>query len=200
TVIGHDNHNCFFDTAYVPVTVYPIPAVDLGPDLQLQVGSSIQLQPRLSADITDIRWTPATGLSCGSCRTPVASPRQTITYTATVTNAGGCINSDKMTIFVFCDNANLFMPDLFSPNGDGQNDYFYPRGRGLYTIKQLRIFNRWGELVFERTGFRPNDEKMGWNGLHGNRPAPADVYVYYIDIICENGTQTTYAGNVMLLR
>jgi gliding motility-associated-like protein len=199
-VIGRDDHNCFFDTAYVPVTVYPFPAIELGPDQHLSVGSSVTLHPVLSADITAIKWQPATWLSCNTCATPVASPKQTITYKVEVINQGGCVSKDNITLFVFCDNANLFLPNLFSPNGDGSNDYFYPRGRGLYTIKTLRIFNRWGEVVFERVGFRPNEERMGWDGKHQGRPAPSDVYVYSIDVVCENGTQMTYGGNVMLMR
>jgi gliding motility-associated-like protein len=168
--------------------------------MHLSVGNSVPLHATLSPDITGIKWQPVTGLSCSNCATPVASPRQTTTYTVYATNEGGCIGQDKMTIFVFCDNANLFMPDLFSPNGDGQNDSFYPRGRGLFTIKTLRIFNRWGEVVFERSGFRPNEELMGWNGQHNGQPAPTGVYVYTIGVVCENGAQMNYGGNVMLLR
>ena len=92
------------------------------------------------------------------------------------------------------------MPNTFSPNGSGQNDVFYPRGRGLYTIKNLRIFNRWGEMIFERLGFQANDASMGWDGKHKGKPAPSDVYVYTIEVICTTGQTMVYAGNVMLLR
>ena len=182
------------------VEIYPVPAIDLGPDIQLSVGSSVTLKPALSSDVTSIAWQPAAGLSCTGCTTPVASPRQTITYTAFVANQRSCVNADKITIFVFCNNANLFLPNLFSPNNNGSNDYFYPRGRGLYTIKTLRIFNRWGQVVFERLGFKPNQERMGWDGRHKGRPAPPDVYVYTIGVVCENGAEMTYSGNVLLLR
>ena len=122
------------------------------------------------------------------------------TYRAEVVNAGGCVARDNMTMYVFCNNANIFMPNTFSPNANGQNDVFYPRGRGLYTIKTLRIFNRWGEVVFERLGFQANDVTAGWDGKHKGKPAPSDVYVYEIEVICTTGTTMMYAGNVMLLK
>jgi gliding motility-associated-like protein len=199
-VTGRDNHNCFFDTAWVPVVVYPFPTVELGQDIQVSAGDSVRLKPVLSADVTSIKWQPTTGLNCSTCFNPIAKPMQKTTYKAEVTNAGGCIARDNVTLFVFCNDANIFMPNTFSPNSDGKNNYFYPRGRGLYTIKTLRIFNRWGEVVFERQGFRANEEAAGWDGKHRRRPAPSDVYVYTIEVVCENGAQMLYGGNVMLLR
>ncbi len=199
-VVGYDDQRCFYDTAYVPVVVYPFPTVELGQNMQVKAGDSVVLKPVLSADVVAIKWQPATWLSCDTCFNPIAKPMQNTTYRALVVNQGGCIGYDNVTLFVFCNNANLFMPDLFSPNGDGQNDIFYPRGHGIYTIKSLRIFNRWGEEIFERLNFKANDASMGWDGTHKNRPAPSDVYVYTVEVVCETGLQMLYGGNVMLLR
>jgi gliding motility-associated-like protein len=199
-VIGRDDHNCFYDTAYVPVVVYPYPTIDLGADKTIQVGTSVQLNPVASNDIIYYKWRPANWLSCVTCPNPIASPKQTTVYTVDVLNQGGCASSDKITLFVFCDNANLFMPNTFSPNGDGSNDYFYPRGRGLFSVKSLRIFNRWGEVIFQRDSFNPNEELKGWDGTHKGKPASQDVYVYSIEVICENKSILTYGGNVALVR
>ncbi|MFM2363442.1 MAG: hypothetical protein RLZZ316_2344, partial [Bacteroidota bacterium] len=199
-VIGFDDNNCFFDTAFVPIVVYNFPVVNAGPDKTIAVGSNLQLQPQLSNDVSSLLWTPPNGLSCTTCPNPVAAPKQTTTYSLRVINAGGCPSQDQLTIFVFCNNGNLFMPNTFSPNKDGSNDVFYPRGSGLFRVKTLRIFNRWGEVVFERQNFAANDASMGWDGMFKGQTASQDVYVYTIDIICENQTVLSYGGNIALIR
>ncbi len=199
-VIGSDNQHCFYDTAYVPVVVYPFPTIELGQNITVSAGDSVVLKPVLSPGVISILWMPSAGLSCDTCFNPIAKPLQNTTYRAQVMNQGGCIATDNVTLFVFCNNANIYMPDLFSPNGDGKNDYFYPRGHGIYTIKSLRIFNRWGEMIFERTNFLANDQSKAWDGTHKGQPAPSDVYVYTIEVVCNTGAQMMYGGNVMLLR
>lgn len=91
------------------------------------------------------------------------------------------------------------MPNLFSPNGDGSNDIFYPRGQGLFRIKTLRILNRWGEVVFERREFPANDPAMGWDGTFKGRKPMEGVYVYQLEIYCDNGQLVQLAGNVALV-
>ncbi len=199
-VVGYDSLGCFYDTGFVKVVVYPFPTVDLGEDKTIAVGSSVELNAKVSSDATFIQWQPAVGLSCANCTNPVASPKQTTSYKLTVMNAGGCINKDDVTVFVVCNNGNIFLPNTFSPNGDGNNDVFYPRGRGLYNIKSLRVFNRWGEPVFEAKEFQANDASKGWNGSYKGQPAPNDVYVYLVEVVCENNAILTYSGNIALIR
>ncbi len=201
-VIGTDTKNCFSDTAFVPVVVYPYPVADAGEDKTISAGSSTTLAPRISTDVTDIRWQPLTGLSCANCKEPVAAPKQTTTYRLSVSNTGRCTVSDEMTVFVVCKEGNLYMPNLFSPNGDGNNDVFYPRGKGVYGVRSLKIFNRWGEIVYEKYNFQANDPNpnVGWNGKYKNKDAGQDVYVYIIEIVCENNTVILYKGNVTLIR
>lgn len=199
-VVGSDVVGCFTDTAHVNVVVYPIPTVDAGADKTLAVGSGVQIDAKVSADATTLRWQPSAGLSCANCPNPVASPKQTTVYQLTAVNAGGCANRDQLTVFVVCNNGNIFLPNTFSPNGNGTNDVFYPRGTGLYNIRSMRIFNRWGEPVYEATNFRANDASRGWNGNFKGKPAPNDVYVYYVEVVCENNALLTYSGNITLIR
>ena len=201
-VTGTDSKNCFTDTAHVRLVVYPYPVVDAGADKTLSAGSSVLLTPVISADVTDIRWQPLTGLSCANCSEPLASPRQTTTYSLTVSNQGGCQVKDELTIVVVCKEGNLYMPNTFSPNGDGNNDVFYPRGKGIFGVRSFKIFNRWGESVYERYNFQVNDgsPNTGWNGRYKDKDAGQDVYVYIIEVICENNTVIVYKGNVTLIR
>lgn len=199
-VVGKDDYKCFTDTAYVPITVYPWPAVNAGEDMKVGLGSSVQLKASVSEDAANIKWTPANGLSCVTCIDPVATPKQTTIYTLEAINKGGCLSKDMVTVHVFCDNSNLFVPNTFSPNSDGHNDVFYPRGKGSFTIRAFRVFNRWGDLVYERSNFSPNDANSGWDGMHKGRPAPSDVYIYTLEIICNNSTIFNEKGNVTLIR
>jgi gliding motility-associated-like protein len=199
-VIGRDDRNCFRDTGRVRIDVYPIPTVEAGQDKTIAVGSSVQLNAAISPDVTDIKWIPSNGLSCNNCPNPVARPTTDATYTIRVRNPGGCSSSDQLRILVTCDGGNLYMPNTFSPNRDGANDVFFPRGRGIHGIRALRVFNRWGEVVFERMNFAANDASSGWDGTYKGMPASPDVYVYTIEIICQNNTTLSFKGNIALVR
>jgi gliding motility-associated-like protein len=122
------------------------------------------------------------------------------TFNIRVRNDGGCEASDEITIHAICNGANLFIPNTFSPNSDGKNEKFYLRGSGLNTIKSLRIYNRWGEIVFTATNFEANDASAGWDGMYKGKALPPDVYVYTCEVICQNNEILTYHGNVTLLR
>jgi gliding motility-associated-like protein len=112
----------------------------------------------------------------------------------------GCKNSGDITIIVVCGKENFFVPNTFSPNGDGRNEVFYPKGTGLFRIKSMRVFNRWGEVVFEKKEFAANDPSAGWNGTYKGKPASPDAYIFTMEILCENNTIIPVKGNVTLLR
>ncbi len=199
-VIGTGDRGCFSDTAYIPIQVYPVPVVNAGPDKTINAGQTADLVPILSADITLAAWTPVNSIITNNYPAVKVKPRETTEYTIEVRNAGGCISKDRVTVFVICDGTNVFIPNTFSPNGDGANDVFYPRGSGLFGIKTLRIFNRWGEIVYQKDSFLPNDAGAGWDGRYKGVLLTPDVYVYTMDIICDNSTMLTYKGNVALIQ
>jgi gliding motility-associated-like protein len=163
------------------------------------VGSCIPIVPT-GSPVVDYLWTPAIGLSCTACYSTIASPKNTTTYTIKVTDANGCINTDNIIITVVCNDKNIFIPNTFSPNNDGVNDWFYPRGTGLFAIQSMRIFNRWGQMIYQKTNLFPNDPTAGWNGTYNGRLQNADVYTYIIEIVCENSQVLTYKGNITLIQ
>jgi gliding motility-associated-like protein len=199
-VVGSDSKGCFKDTGYVPLKVYPIPTVNAGTDKSINVGQTLDLDPVLSSDVTNVTWTPTSGIFRNRFPGITVKPPQTTEYTVEATNIGGCKARDKVTVYVLCNNANVFIPNTFSPNGDGANDIFYPRGTGLFSIRNLRIFNRWGEIVFEKGNFQANDASAGWDGTYKGKKLDPDVFVYTIDILCDNNTILTYKGNVALIQ
>ncbi|MGL1668952.1 gliding motility-associated C-terminal domain-containing protein, partial [Vibrio parahaemolyticus] len=95
-----------------------------------------------------------------------------------------------------CPTTEVFLPNAFTPDGDGINDVFYVQAKGVRNIKSLRVFNRWGELVFEKTNILPNDTGSGWNGKIRGVAANPDVYVYFCEVVCEKGGTQLYKGNV----
>ena len=187
------------DTVNRTVIVYPLPQIEAGPNKIIGIGSSVAIIPTGSA-VIDYLWSPATGLSCTNCYNTVAAPKNTTTYTIKVTDANGCINTDDITIIVVCNDKNVFIPNTFSPNNDGVNDVFYPRGTGLFSIQSMRVFNRWGEMVFQKINLFPNDPSAGWDGRYNGKVLNSDVYTYIIEIICENSQVLTYKGNITLIQ
>ncbi len=191
--------SCIPDTNYVTVTVHQLPTVDAGPDQRLLAGSHAQIVATGTL-ISNYSWSPSSTLSCDSCYNPVASNMSTTTYTVTVTSDFGCKTSDSVTIFLFCDQSQIFIPNTFTPNGDGENDVFYPRGAGVSKIKAFRIYNRWGELLFERTNMGINDVSNAWDGTFNGGPARPDVYVYLIDAQCDTGEPLFIKGDVTIIK
>ena len=199
-VIGKDGKNCFSDTAYYFVKVFPIPTVSTSGDRTINIGQSITVTASVSSDVTTAIWTPPTGIVSTSFPSVTVKPNVDQQYKVTVSNAGGCTAEALVNVFVICDGANVFIPNTFSPNGDGNNEVFYPRGTGLFRIKNIKIFNRWGEQVFERYNFKANNESDGWDGTFKGQKLMPDVYVYIMDIQCENNSILTYKGNVALIK
>lgn len=199
-VTGSDRKGCFTTQDTVDITVFPIPSANAGRDTVIFAGYSTNLNATYSPDVLRYEWTPTTGLNCYDCPNPVATPRMTTNYTVRAFNSGGCVSSDAVTVFVVCKDVNLFMPNTFTPNGDGMNDVFYPRGRGIQLVRSLKIFNRWGEQVYRRDDFNPNEASAGWDGRYRGRELAPDVYVYIIDLVCDNNTIITMKGDVALVR
>lgn len=190
---------CFKDTGRVVVTVVPLPTVDAGPDLRLVLGSTLTLQPQVSGAVTYL-WTPSTALSCTTCPNPVAEPKVTTTYTIKVSNALGCSAQDNVTVSVSCDNSYLSMPNTFTPNNDGHNDKLFPQGSGISKIRIFRVYNRWGQLMYEVNNVPPNDARFGWDGSFKGEVLNSDVFVFYILGQCETGETQELKGDVTLIR
>ncbi|MGC4104184.1 PKD domain-containing protein [Ferruginibacter sp.] len=199
-VVGYDGYGCFTDTGYVTIVVGPKPTVNLGPDKVLSTGTHLTLNAiTQNGPIISYMWSPSGDLSCNNCATPSTIVRGNSFYAVEVTNVYGCKAVDSIFINSICKSAQVFIPNAFTPDGDGLNDILMVRGRGI-TVKSFRIFNRWGELVFEKENFSPDDPKFGWDGKVRGVPATPDVFVYTAEVYCDNGIPYTYKGNVTILK
>jgi gliding motility-associated-like protein len=123
-----------------------------------------------------------------------------ITYHVLVANNYNCTATDSINIKTFCEGSQVFIPNAFTPDGDGRNDILMVRAKGIESVKLFRIFTRWGELIFEKTNFAPNDPAYGWDGkIKGVKGAP-EVYVYTAEVVCTNMQTYMFKGNTSILK
>lgn len=200
-VVGYDGYNCFTDTAFVLLAIGQYPTVNLGPDLTLSTGTLHPLTTVIqNGPVPTWRWTPSTDLSCDDCPLPIATIKKNTSYIVNITNNYGCNARDTIGIKVFCENSQVFIANAFTPDNDGVNDILFVQGKGIAQVKTLRIFNRWGEVVFERSSFGPNDPAYGWDGKIKGVAGGPDVFVFTAEVICENGSVFNYKGNVSIIK
>jgi len=190
---------CEADTS-TNITIFSLPTIKGPAEITTPLGIPVTLPMTYSANIVTYAWTPTSNLDCPTCPNPAATLINSTEYYVTVTDNNSCKASDSIFVKTICNSQNYFLPNTFSPNGDGVNDYFYPRGTSLYNVQSLTVFNRWGQMVFQRRDFPANAENMGWDGTFNGRPAPADAYVYIVEVICDNSQVVALHGSVTLLR
>ena len=180
-----------FDEDTVTITVLPVPDADAGPDVTINQGEQTQLN---ATGGDNYQWLPADSLSNPNIADPLASPINSITYTVTISNSDGCKSSD--TVLVTVTHLHLlYVPNAFTPNGDGLNDYFNFYAKGIKKILSVQIFNRWGQQVYSSDG---NDE--GWDGTFKGKTSELGVYVYEISAITYDGDLLEDKGTLTLLR
>ena len=197
-------------TADTMIAVGGYPVVKFSKDsFNVPTGYTMQITPAITnasdrniLPIAKYEWMPADNIQCNdpACSLPTLTVKNNICYTVKATNIYGCSGSDTICITAFCTNAQVFIPNAFTPKGLAANSRFMVRGSGIASVKSFRVFNRWGRVVFEKNNFPPNDAGYGWDGYINGRLADMGVYVYTVDVICENGTPYTYKGNVTLLQ
>ncbi len=177
------------ETYSLRITFYPESWVDAGEDKTITYGNYTVLDG--TGSLGAIRWTPANGLSCDTCFTPIAIPDGNTVYTILLTDSNGCEAIDSVLISL---DGILYVPNTFTPNGDGMNDYFFAKGENI-TLFKLFVFNRWGELLFET-----EDISKTWDGTHKGKLLKTDTYVWRIIYKKQNGDTQEVTGHVNLLR
>jgi gliding motility-associated-like protein len=165
-----DQQNCSQQATVILDNLTLPPVYITNNDTTINIGQSVKLH---AINAVDYAWTPVTGLSCTDCADPVATPRETTTYTVTTVTGMNCTKTDVVTVNVTFNNS-LYIPTAFTPNGDGVNDQFVVKARGV-AIYNIRIFNRWGQQVF----FSDN-VSAHWDGKFNSLMQPAGSYVYIV--------------------
>lgn len=173
----------------IQINVFPLPSVDGGGNKTIAQGSSTVLTATASSDVSDITWSPSSGLDNEKILNPHASPLSSTMYTITVKTSDGCINTSSVMVTVLED---IFIPNTFTPNGDGINDKWDIKNLKDYQRCTVRIFDRWGSEVFSSIGYY-----TPWNGTRNGKLLPFGTYYYIINL--NNGTRP-FSGFVALIR
>ncbi len=205
TVTVFDAEGCSSEQQFT-VGQPPEILIDLPEELVIELGDSLtRLNPIVSpvGDQYQYVWTPPAFLSNDSIRDPVIFPLQDVNYELEVTNQNGC--RAFADIFVQVDaNRNVYIPNVFQPDGDGRNDDFRVFAcRGVLRVNSVQIFNRWGGLVFEADDLPPNclDGIQLWDGETPNgKRMNGGVYVYMVEVSFLDNITLTYRGDVTLIR
>ena len=152
-------------------------------DTELEPGDSTQL---IATDGSDYQWSPASNLSCSTCANPVAAPELSTTYLVLFKTLDGCLVSDSVSIEVIIpENELRFEPVTFiSPNGDGKNDALLFPGLETYQSNEIKVFSRWGQLVYSKVNYQIQGEL--WDGSIRGKPLPAGVYYYILRVDEQN--------------
>ena len=180
--------------------------LDLGPDIRIDRGDSATIDALivngqgpfnyvwskdstpydcLRQDCSSIRFIPTTDLT---------------TIRVRAFNDRGCEGFDEISI-VLRDQLHIFIPNVFSPNGDGINDVFMPEaGPDIEEVDQMQIFDRWGNLLFESRNFQPGDQSAALACRKNGQPLSPGVYVYHIEVEFANGQRESIHGTITLVR
>lgn len=187
TITVTDDDGCT-DQAQLHIRVHPRPFVNAGNDMIIDFGDLAQLN---GSGNGSLHWEPAEMVDCEDCPHPLTKPEESTLYTLTVTDSSGCKNSDGVWVIL---NGSLFVPNTFTPNGDGVNDMFGAWGKDIAEF-QLQVFNRWGEKIYECDSL-----DRYWDGTYKGVSSPIDTYVWRIDMEERTGKRHTLFGHVNLVR
>ncbi|HTI90383.1 MAG TPA: T9SS type B sorting domain-containing protein, partial [Puia sp.] len=158
------------------------------------------LSARVLGSNYSYNWSPAIGLDLPNIQDPVYNYGTPIQYNITLTSDSGCVTVDTLLVQIINPSdtnlaPNLFVPKAWSPNDDGKNDRLYPITYHIRQLVYFRVFDRWGQLMFET-----NVLGNGWNGVYNGRPQGIDVYTWTVEGIGDDGSTIKKSGNSILLR
>jgi gliding motility-associated-like protein len=178
--------------------------VDLGEDKEVQLGESVPLLAAINfseQEIAQIVWRSSDGVPpCSDCLEAEITPLETVQIDIRITDNFGCTTLDQLLLTVQKPEA-LFVPNGFSPDGDGLNDRLVVyAGKDVERIGLFRILDRWGDQVFQATDFLPNDPAVSWDGTFRGQALKAGVFVYVIEVVYIDGKRKVYSGDINLIR
>jgi gliding motility-associated-like protein len=202
TVVVRDSTGCR-RTIDVDVPQPPQIQVTAGADITVQLGFSTDIRATVipSTKLVSYAWTPKDStMACATCPRTSVGPFNTTKYRVTVKDSSGCTAFDELIVNVD-KKRPIFIPTAFSPNGDGINDYFTAFGnQSAVIIKELRVFNRWGDMLYVGKDLPLNNESKGWDGTFNDTKLNPDVFAFFAVIRFIDGEEIVYKGDITLLK
>lgn len=184
-----NNQGCVSDTAIKTIIVHPYPKLEIGPDLFVLEGGYVQIKPNYYATNPSFKWTPATYLDSDTVANPKASPPTDFKYYAVLKGIGGCSVRDSVKITLL---KAPEIPNAFSPNGDGINDFWEIKYLESYPEAIVEVFDRNGNIVMKTT-----NGYIKWDGRRNSKPLPVGTYYY---IVSPGNGRKPMSGSVTIIR
>ncbi|MCB0552822.1 MAG: gliding motility-associated C-terminal domain-containing protein, partial [Phaeodactylibacter sp.] len=201
TIYVRDDYNCLYTQPGLIVAEPEELFILLPPDTTIRKGDSIAILAQANrVGPVQFNWRPNYNISCTDCNPPSAYPEESVYYYVTARDGNGCTADDRILIYVdkF---RGVYIPNAFSPNGDGANDVFYIfADESVAEIKSFLVFNRWGEAVFESYNFQPNNPIYGWDGIFRSEVLNPAVFAYMAEIEFKDGEVVLFKGDVTLAK
>ncbi len=196
-----DPRGCF-DTTSASITQPEQLVVDAGEDQTINLGFSTDIQAVTGpfGRPVEFSWSNPDALDCADCPNPVAAPVRTTPFVITITDDTNCTATDSLTVFVNLIRP-LYIPNVFSPNSDGNNDRFSIfGGLAVAQINELQVYDRWGNLVYNGKNLPINNLQTGWDGLFDGQEVPPGVYAFVAQILFIDDFVETVSGDVTLVK
>jgi len=202
-IVAFDSHGCR-DSFLIEIEEPQPLTVNAGEDKTVILGDRTNLNASFFPFDVDptILWTSIkdTSILCDTCWSISVRPPGQTTYIASIVDENGCRASDEVTVFVNVQRP-IYYPNAISPNGDGNNEKFTLYGNSAARqINYLRVYNRWGGLMFEGSNFLLNDPKLGWDGTVAGRELDPAVFVFVAEVNFIDGVNQLYKGEINLLK
>ena len=185
---------CFTSKPITLIIESKIPGIRY-PDITITVNTPVALQARGLQPNSTYQWSPNRGLNISTNRDVVFSFDQKTEFLITITSPAGCVTVDTQLVNIEITQFGIFVPRAWTPNGDGHNDLLFPLTLNITKINFFRIFNRWGQLMFET-----NTLNAGWNGIYKGKQQPLDVYTWTAEAVTITGEIIRRSGNSVLIR
>lgn len=194
-----DARGCLTDTLYFNLDEPKPLSIDLGSDQEVKKNSLVKLNLASSKVLASIIWSPGNLTQCNNCSEIDFIVTQDLWVYALAIDDRGCTGSDSVFIRIKKEE-NVFVPNVFSPNGDNINDFFYVQGTEESNVEILRIYDRWGNLIFETKNTKINEPRAGWDGSFQGQKMNPGVYIYFAQIGLSSGETVILKGDLTLIR
>ncbi len=195
-----DRFGCSFEGT-IDLSSPPAFSIDLGEDRNILLGESVKIDVQSTEPIDFYNWLPNGLIDCSVDCSPLEwTPSEDTYLQLSAINASGCIATDDLQIRI-TEVRQVYIPNAFSPNGDGSNDYFtvYANLPNVQAVEQLQVFDRWGGIVFSKSNFAPNDPSIAWDGTVNGKALNNGLYTYVAKVRFLDQVIKVYAGEVNLL-
>lgn len=197
-----DRFGCTLENAVAILSPMPLTVDLLGPE-SVDLGEAAVVQAQVNQSVDNEAWSLPFDYDCldAGCQTIQFFPLDEVTVYYEVLQAGGCSAADSIRIGLE-EVRRVYLPTAFSPNADGRNDTFRPfvSFPNVQSVVSMKIFDRWGGLVFEKLDYLPQSSQDGWDGTKNGKPMPVGQYAYFAKVLFIDGLVREYSGSLRLIR